>query len=62
MFHFMMCLFQFMAGITFKWDVVLYHIDVLLLWIGIWTCLSLYKSPTDKFKWFVGFISNGGSI
>ena len=37
--------FQFITGITFKWDYVMWHIIALMVWIGRWAKLRIYKVP-----------------
>ena len=50
-FHLTMCLFQFITGITFKWDYVIRKIVDLLVWIGLWTKLRIYRGPPDPMRW-----------
>ena len=50
-FHLTMCLFQFITGITFKWDYVIRQIVDLLVWIGLWTKLRIYRVPPDPVRW-----------
>ena len=50
-FHFTMCFFQFINGINFKWDYVMWSIIVMLVWIGLWTKLSIYKVPSYPVRW-----------
>ena len=49
-FQFRMWFFQFITGIYFKWDYVMWHIVALLVWIGIWKKLSTYRVPTDSVR------------
>ena len=44
-YHFTMCFFQLITGITFKCDYVMWHIISLMVWIGIWTKLRIPKYP-----------------
>ena len=44
--------FQFITGITFKWDHVMWNVISLLMWIGICTKLSIYRVPTDPARWY----------
>ena len=37
--------FQFITGITFNWDQVLWRIIALVLWIYTWTKLRIHKLP-----------------
>ena len=46
-----MWLFQFFTGYNFKWDYVLWRIISLLVWIGLWTRLIIYRVPLDPVKW-----------
>ena len=50
-FHLTMSFFQFITGINFKWDYVLWNIISLLVWIGLCTKLSIYKIPPDPVRW-----------
>ena len=47
-FHLMMCLFQFITGVTFKWYYVIGRSVALLVWIGIWTKLRIYRVQTQS--------------
>ena len=38
-FHLTMWFFQFITGISFKWDYVIGRSVALLIWIGLWTKL-----------------------
>ena len=52
----MMWFLQFITGITFKWDYVLWSIINLLMWIIIWIEIIIYRVPPDLVKWhFQGF-------
>ena len=49
-FHLTMWLFRFITRITYKWGYFLWlNIDV-LVWIGIWEKLRIYKVPTDPVR------------
>ena len=50
-FHLTMWLFQFITGITFKWDYVIGQSVDLLVRIGFWTKLRIYRVPTDLVRW-----------
>ena len=50
-FHFTMWLFQFITGITFKWDYVIGRSVALLVWIGLWTKLRIYRVTPDPVRW-----------
>ena len=50
-FHLTMWLFQFITRFTFKLDYVMWHIIALLMWIGIWMKLRIYKVPPDPVRW-----------
>ena len=50
-FNFTMCFFQLITGIFFKWGYVLWYIISLLVWIGLWTKLTIYRVPSDPFIW-----------
>ena len=49
-FHLTMLLFQFITGIAFNWDYVIWRIVALLVWISIWTKLIIYKVPPDPVR------------
>ena len=49
-FHLEMWFFQFVNGITFKWDYEIGRIVALLVWIGLWTKLIIYRVPTDPVR------------
>ena len=51
-FHLTMWLFQFITGINFKWDYVIRRSVALLVWIGLWTKLRIYRVPPDPVRWF----------
>ena len=50
-FHLTMWFFQFITGITFKWDYEIGRSVALLVWIGIWTKLRIYRVPPDPVRW-----------
>ena len=50
-FHLEMWLFQFITGINFKWDYIPWCIIALLVCIGLWTKLRIYKVPLDPVIW-----------
>ena len=50
-FHLTMWFFQFITGITFKVDYVIGRSVALLVWIGIWTKLRIYRVPPDPVRW-----------
>ena len=50
-FHLTIWLFQFITGITFKWDYVIGRSVALLVWIGLWTKLRIYRVPPDPVRW-----------
>ena len=59
-FHLTMWFFQFITGITFKWDYVIRRGVALLVWIGLWTKLRIYRVTPDPVRWSCrgfGFIS-----
>ena len=41
--HLSMCFFQFISGITLKWDYIIWHISDLLMWIDLWNKLRIYS-------------------
>ena len=51
MFHLKMWLFQFITGITFKWDYLIGQSVALLICIGLWTKLRIYRVPPDPVRW-----------
>ena len=51
MFHLTMWFFQFITGINFKWDYVIGQSVALLIWIGLWTKLRIYRVPPDPVRW-----------
>ena len=50
-FHLTMWFFQFITGITFKWGYVIRCSVALLVWIGLWTKLRVYRVLTDTVRW-----------
>ena len=50
-FHLTMRFFQFIDGINFKWDYVSGSSVALLVWIGLWTKLRIYRVPPDPVIW-----------
>ena len=50
-FHLAMWFFQFITGITFKWDYFIWRSISLLVWIGLWTKLRIYRVPLDPIRW-----------
>ena len=51
-FHLTMWFFQFITGINFKWDYVIGRSVVLMVWIGLWTKLRIYRVPPDPVRWY----------
>ena len=43
--------FQFVTGINFKWDYLIWQNFALLIWIGIWTKLRIYRVTPDPVRW-----------
>ena len=50
-FHLTMWFFQFINGINIKWDYVIRRSVALLVWIGLWTKLRIYRVPPDPVRW-----------
>ena len=50
-FHLKMWFFQFNTGITFKWDNVIWRNIDLLVWIGLWPKLRIYRVLSDPVRW-----------
>ena len=50
-FHLAIWFFQFITGITFKWDYVIGRSVALLVWIGLWIKLRIYRVPPDPVRW-----------
>ena len=50
-FHLTIWFFQFITRINFKWDYVIGRSVALLVWIGIWTKLIIYRVPPDPVRW-----------
>ena len=42
---------QFITGITFKWDYVIWRSIALMAWIGLWTKFIIYRVPPDPVRW-----------
>ena len=51
-FHLTMWFFQFINGITFKCDHVIWSSIALLIRIGLWTKLIIYRVPPNPIKWY----------
>ena len=49
-FHLTIWFFQFITGINFKWDYVMWHIIDLLVWIVLWTKLIIYRVPPNQVR------------
>ena len=43
--------FQFINGINFKWDYVIWKIISLLVWIGLWKKMIIYSVPPNPVRW-----------
>ena len=50
-FHLKMWFFQFITGITFKWDYVIGRSVVLMVWIDIWNKLRIHRVPLESARW-----------
>ena len=50
-FHLTMWFFQLITKIDFKWDYVIGRSVALLIWIGLWTKLIIYRVPPDPVRW-----------
>ena len=50
-FHLTIWFFCFSTGITFKWDYVIMRSVDLLVWIGLWTKLRIYRVPPEPVRW-----------
>ena len=50
-FHFTICFFQFITGIYFNLDYVIGWSVALLIWIGLWTKLRIYRVSPDPIRW-----------
>ena len=50
-FHLTMWFFQFITGINFKWDYVIRRSVALLVFIGLWNKLRIYRVPPDSVRW-----------
>ena len=58
-YHLTMWFFQFITGITFKWDYVIGRSVALLIWIGLWTKFRIYRVPPYPVRWScrgIGFL------
>ena len=61
-FHLTMWFFLFITGIKFKWDFVIGRSVALLVCIGLWTKLRIYRAPPDPVRWYCrgfGFLWQG---
>ena len=55
-FHLTMWFFNFINGITFKWDYIIGFSVAVLVWISLWTKLRIYRVPPDPVRWScIGF-------
>ena len=43
---------SFYYWVTFKWDYLMWFIIALLVCIGLWTKLRIYRVPPDPFRWY----------
>ena len=50
-FHLTVRFFQFITGINFKWDYVIRSSVALLVWIGLWKKMRIYRVPPDQVRW-----------
>ena len=50
-FHLSMWFFQFVTGITFKWDCLIRRSVAILVWIGLCTKLRIYRVPPEPVIW-----------
>ena len=50
-FHLLMWFFQVLTGITFKSDYVIGRNVALLVWIGLWNKLRIYRVPPYPVRW-----------
>ena len=50
-FHLKMWFFQFITEINFNWYYVIYSSIALLVWIGLWTKLIIYRVTPDQVRW-----------
>ena len=50
-FHLTIWFFQFITWITFKWDYVIGRSVALLICIGPWKKLRIYRVPPDPVRW-----------
>ena len=51
-FHLTMWFFQFITGINSKWDHVIWRSIDMLVCIGLWTKLIIYRVPPDPVRWY----------
>ena len=49
-FHLTMWFFQFISEVALKWDYVMWCIIALVLWIGLWAKLRIYRVPLDPVR------------
>ena len=57
MFHLEIWFFQFINGINLMWDYVLWNILDVLVWIGLWKFLRIYRVSPYPLKWYCwGFV------
>ena len=49
-FHLTILFFQFITGVNFKWDYVIGSSVALLVWIGLWNKLRIYRVPPDPVR------------
>ena len=49
-FHLVTWFFEFITGITFKWDYAMWRIITLMAWISLLIKLRIYKVPPDPFR------------
>ena len=50
-FHFTMWFFQFITGINFEWNYVMWRIISLLVCIGLWTKSRIYRVHPHPVRW-----------
>ena len=58
-FHLTMWFFQFITRITFKWDYAIGRSVAILVWIGLWTKLRIYRVLPEPVRWSwrgIGFL------
>ena len=49
-FHLTMWFFKFITGTILNWDYVIKCSVALLVWIGVWTKLRIYRVPPDPVR------------